>query len=232
MASHFNLKTKGTSCSERGEHFWRASDLAMKFKVETEWLKAVRSTESTSKPNYGMGTMDSSHEEIVGNKLELVGPLLDTYLREIGKAIKNKLSRSHCTGLLAPVLLFIPYAIFKHFMVLATGYGGDFNQNKSGNIVTVTFNEFVGVFKVFSPARFDRENFLKHRVFRKEPNEETGKPTRVYKGRAAVVVSKNTPIIFKYNTKDSRVQVSFYVQRYTEDDFAVDATVQTLANME
>ena len=96
----------------------------------------------------------------------------------------------------------------------------------------MTFNEFVGVFKVFSLARFDGENFLKHRVFRKEPNEETGKPTRVYKGRAAVVVSKNTPISFKYNTKDSRVQVSFYVPRYTEDDFAVDATVQTLANME
>ena len=88
-------------------------------------------------------------------------------------------------------------------MVLASGYGGDFNQNKSGHIFTVTINEFVGVFKVFSPARFDGENFLKHKVFRKETNEETGKPTRVYKGRAAVVVSKNKPIIFKYNTKDS-----------------------------
>ena len=89
MASYFNLKIKGTSRCERGEHFWTASDLAIKFKVETEWLKAVRSTESSSKPNYGIGTMDSSHEEIVGNKMELVGPLLDTYLREIGKAIKN-----------------------------------------------------------------------------------------------------------------------------------------------
>ena len=91
----------------------------------------------------------------------VVGPLLDTYPGEIEKAIKNKLSTSHCTGLLAPVFLFMLYAIFKHFMVLVTGYGGDFNQNKSENIFIVTFNEFVDVFKVFPPARFDGDNVLK-----------------------------------------------------------------------
>ena len=95
-----------------------------------------------------------------------------------------------------------------------------------------TFVDFDSLFKVFSPASFDGENFMKYRVFRKEPDQETGKPTSTYKGRAAVVVSKNTPLIFRYSLKDSKVQVSFCVQQYTENDFAVDASLQTLVNMD
>ena len=227
-----NFKTKGASTSERGNSFWAATDANMKFNVEAEWLKSVRSTDSKLKPNYGMGNMDSSHEEVVGNKLELVGPMLDSYLKEIGKSVKNKLCRSNCTGLVSPIALFMPWVIFKHLMVLATGYGGDFNQTKDGKSYSVTFIDFDSLFKVFSPARFDGENFMKYRVFRKEPDQETGKPTSTYKGRAAVVVSKNTPLIFRYSLKDSKVQVSFYVQRYTENDFAVDASLQTLVNMD
>ena len=69
-------------------------------------------------------------------------------------------------------------------------------------------------------------------IFRKEPDQETGKPTSTYKGRAAVVVSKNTPLIFRYSLKDFKLQVSFYVQRYTENDFAVNASLQILVNMD
>ena len=97
-------------------------------------------------------------------------------------------------------------------MVLTTGYGGDFNQTKDEKSYSVTFIDFESLFKVFSPARFDGENFMKYRVFRKELDQETGKPASTYKGRAAVVVSKNTPLIFRYSLKDSKVQVSFCVQ--------------------
>ena len=142
------------------------------------------------------------------------------------------LFHSNFTGLVSPVVLFMPWVIFKHVMVLATGYGGDFNQTKDGKSYLVTFINFDSLFKVFSPARFDGENFMKYRVFRKELDQETGKPTSTYKGRAAVVVSKNTPLISRYGLKDSNVPVSFYVQRYTENDFAVDASLLTLVNMD
>ena len=56
------------------------SAVEMKFSVEMAWIKSVRTAKN--KPNYGMGEMDSLHEEVCGNKLELSGPLVDSYLRE------------------------------------------------------------------------------------------------------------------------------------------------------
>ena len=159
-----NFRTKGASTSERGSGFWAGTDANMKFNVEAEWLKSVWSTNSKLKPDYGMGNMDSSHEEVVGNKLELVGPMLDLYLKETGKSIKNKLCHSNCTGLVSPIALFMPWVIFKHMMVLANGYGGDFNQTKDGKSYSATFIDFDSLFKVFSPARFDAENFMKYGV--------------------------------------------------------------------
>jgi hypothetical protein len=49
----------------------------MKFSVECQWIKSVR--KAKRKPNYGMSNMDPQLEELVGNKLELVGPLIDSY---------------------------------------------------------------------------------------------------------------------------------------------------------
>lgn len=58
----------------------------MKFSVEKEWMKDVRFAES--KPNYGMQGLDPVLEELTGNKLELVGPMLDSYIKELGFKIK------------------------------------------------------------------------------------------------------------------------------------------------
>ena len=51
-----------------------------------------------NKPDYGMAKMDRQLEEVIGNKLELARPLIDSYLKEIGRAIGSKLSRSKATG--------------------------------------------------------------------------------------------------------------------------------------
>jgi hypothetical protein len=64
----------------------------MKFSVEKEWINSVRKAEG--KPNYGILNMDDQLEEVVGNKLELVGPMIDSYLFELGKTFKSKLTRS------------------------------------------------------------------------------------------------------------------------------------------
>lgn len=114
---HRDLNLQPTDGSERGISFWNVSQVEMKFSVERMWIKAIR--KSKRKPNYGMLNMDAQLEEVVGNKLELVGPLLDSYLHEIGKAMKGKLSRSKATGLANPVNLFIPWTVFRHMLVLA-----------------------------------------------------------------------------------------------------------------
>ena len=91
----------------------------MKFSVEKDWMKMVRFAEG--KPNYGMRDLDPVLEELTGNKLELVGPMLDGFIREIGLSMAAKLSRSRMTGLMSPSVLFMPFPIFRHLWVLVQG---------------------------------------------------------------------------------------------------------------
>ena len=103
----------------------------MKFSIESQWVKSVRA--AINKPNYGMGEMDSLHEEVCGNKLELVGPLIDSYLRELGESLKRKQTHSRATGLVNPTVLFLPWIVFGHILTLVRGYGGDVNVSKKKN---------------------------------------------------------------------------------------------------
>ena len=122
-SGYLNLNLQASDGSERGNSFWNASAVEMKFSVERQWIKAVR--KAKRKPNYGMLNMDTQLEEVVGNKLELVGPMIDSYLHEIGKSMKCKLSKSQATGLVNPIRLFIPWTVFRHILVLVRGYSGD-----------------------------------------------------------------------------------------------------------
>ena len=56
--------------------------------------------------------MYSLLEEVIGNKLELFGPLIDSYLKEIGKGIVSKFNWSKVTGLATPVILCILWPVF------------------------------------------------------------------------------------------------------------------------
>ena len=116
----FNLKGQ-TELTGRGQNFWNTSEVEMKFSFKHEWIKAVR--RARGRPNYGMGKMNHGLEEVCANKLELSGPLLDSYLFEIGKQMSTKLSRSKTTSLGSPVVMFIPWLIFRHITILFRGYG-------------------------------------------------------------------------------------------------------------
>lgn len=116
--------------SEREDLFWNTSTVEMKFSVEKVWIKSVR--KAKNKPNYGMGEMDSLHEEVCGNKLELSGPLVDSYLRELGESLKQKQTHSKATGLTNPTTLFIPWMVFRHIMTLARGYGCEVDYQGKG----------------------------------------------------------------------------------------------------
>lgn len=117
---HLDLRAKNDR-SERDDLFWNTSTVKTKFSVDKVWMKSVR--KAKNKPNFGMGDMDSLHEEVCGNNLELSGPLFNSYLRKLGESLKLKQTHSKATGLTNPTTLFIPWMVFRHIMTLARGSG-------------------------------------------------------------------------------------------------------------
>ena len=158
--------------------FFARSVVEMKFSVEKRWIKYVRKAEN--KPNYGMAQMDGQLEEVIGNKLELAGPLIDSYLKEIGKCIASNLNRSKDTGLMNPVLLFFPWAVFRYVLTLVRGYSGDVTLTHS---ISITITEKRSLVKLFSPSRFSGENVIAHRHFKKVPSKSRNKLLSVFNGR-------------------------------------------------
>ncbi|CAH3146376.1 unnamed protein product, partial [Pocillopora meandrina] len=197
----FDLRGQ-TDFSERGKTFWKASELELKFSFEREWIKAVR--RAKRRPNYGMEKMNSGLEEVCGNKLELCGPLVDGYLLEIGEQIASKL-------------------------ILFRGYSGEVKFHERKSKITSTLPCIQAVEKVFSPARFEGQDVLRKIHFSQQPKSK-GKLSSVYKGRSAVVVSKNTPFVVEYNLKSQKAMVTFYIQRYTAEDFVFDKSLQSFMN--
>ena len=225
----FTLDLRGASTeTEQGSAFWNSSLVEMKFSVERSWIKSVR--KAKNKPNYGMRNMDSLLEEVIGNKLELCGPLIDLYLKEIGKGVVAKLNRSKVTGLATPVILFVPWPVFRHILTLARGYSGNVESSDHGGKHSVVFTKMNSLEKLLSPARFSGENFIAYRHFKKVPSKTSKKLVSVFNGRSVVAVTNKTPFIMNYSMKTERVTVTFYVQRYTKDDFPVDVSLQALMN--
>ena len=93
-------------------------------------------------------------EELTGNKLEIVGPLVDGFPKEIVFSINAKLARSKMTDLMAPIILFMPFQIFKHIWVLVQGYGGSAETTKNGEKITLNLQK----------ARHGRENLVSSEI--------------------------------------------------------------------
>ena len=81
-----------------------------------------------------------------------------------------------------------------------------FNERKSK--ITSTLSCIQAVEKVFSPARFEGQDVLRKRHFSQQPKSK-GKLSSLYKGRSAVVVSKNTPFVVEYSLKSQKAMVTF-----------------------
>ena len=219
----FTLDLRGALTeTEWGSAFWNSSLIEMKFSVERSWIKSVR--KAKNKPNYGMKNMDSLLEEVISNKLELCGPLIDSYLKEIGKDVVAKLNRSKgnwvgnsCNS-------------FRHVLTLARGYSGNVESSDHGVKHSIVFTKMDSLKKLLSPARFSGENFIAYRHFKKVPSKTSKKLVSVFNGRSVVALTDKTPFIMNYSMKTERVTVTFYVQRYTKDDFPVDVSLQALMN--
>ncbi|KAJ7365212.1 hypothetical protein OS493_007864 [Desmophyllum pertusum] len=221
----------GSNTRERGDKFWNVSEVEMKFSVERQWIKAVR--KAKRKPNYGMLNMDAQLEEVVGNKLELVGPIIDSYLHEIGKSMKSKLSRSKATGIVNLVSLFVPWTVFPTHTDSGSGirgYSGDVHIQGNGSKHVLILTKMDSVRKLFSPSRFSGETLFAQRHFKRVPSKAGGKTESVYNGRSAIVVTESTPFCMNYAMKKQRVTVTFYIQRYTAEHFVLDSSLQALMN--
>ena len=214
-----------TENTEREKKFWNVNEVEMKSTFEREWIKAIR--RARRRPNYGMGNMNSGLEEVCGNKLELTGPLIDSYLLEIGNQVSAKLTRSKATSLASPVILFVPWPVFRLITVLFRGYGAEVTFDNRKSKVISTFNLLETAEKIFSPARFEGQDVLRKRHFSRQP-DNNGTMRSVYKGRSAVAISQTTPFCFDYNLKNQKVTVTFYIQRYTAQDFVIDSSLQSL----
>ena len=141
------------------------------------------------------------------NKIELVSPLVDSYVKHMGNLIYSKLARSKNTGLLSFLTIFIPKSIFRHICVLVVGYGGDMKMTTRRIVLTLSSNNSAK--KVFSPVRMKGTNCLKKRFYKAVMHK--GKKVSRLNGRAAVEVTDKSPILCCYNRNKECAVVSFYV---------------------
>ena len=91
--------------AERTSSFWNSFELKI---PNVSWKKTLEE-DSTSEEFFGMdGALDCQLEQRVTGNLILVAPLIDTYLNEIGRTMKNKLGRGRVTGLQSSVPVLVP----------------------------------------------------------------------------------------------------------------------------
>ena len=192
--------------------------------------------------------MDGPFEKMLGHQLCLSGPLLDKYLERIGKCMYKKLGKKHLTGCIHPIKEFIPSEIFDLLVRMFAAYGSTVHnvypkkkrtakkRKQSRRTIQEPTKIYVWIEKpsscdkIFAPWRFDGTNYLAKRVFAKKLIPGTRKRELAYDGQAVVAVTEETPIRLEYDCKTNIVKITFFIQRYTAEGFAVDSTVQALVN--
>jgi len=213
--------------AERGNTFWLPKESRVK-RYEASWYKESVNKEDSE--NYSMGgDLDGNLEKIVGSHILLSGPLVDQFLQQIGLAMLEKLRRSHLTGLVPPIVIFMPLQIYNFFSSLCVGYGGEIKVTSKRTVIIL--ENMSKVKQIFHPKRFDGTFFLSKRKFEKKINENQVQKM-VYAGCAKVVVSEYTPIKIDYSQTSQKLTVSFFIQRYDSNDFAIDKSLQALMNQD
>ena len=115
-------------------------------------------------------------------------------------------------------------------MVLMNGYGGHVGT-KDGKLITITISQPATADNVWSPTRFEGENYFAKRHYEKVPSKEhQDRIVQQYKGKSMVVITVNTPVTLSYSVTQQRLTTTFYVQRYNRDGFAQCANLQRLMN--
>ena len=188
--------------AERDEKIWNSLEL----KANTHF--------NGEETDFSVGNiLDDSLERNICCDLVLVGPVLDGYIKRMGKSFQNKLSRKG-TGKQQANLLYFPWQFFSRFSKLAKGYGAEITVKrgrKEIKSISVKFNTQVSAQKIWHPRRMKGGcNYLAHRKFQKV----AGSKDVVCCGTGRIVVTNNTPLVITYNNKQETCTSSFYIQRY------------------
>ena len=221
--------------TERNNKFWLDNELQLS-SFQSKWYKHLREEEAKKQvsPDYSMrGVLDRELERNFSNRITIVGPMMDTFLKEIGISFKSKLSRSKVTGVCGPLTMMIPWQVFRTLLCIFIGYKADtryISGKKKGSSKEkqiVFIEQQSSAEKIWSPSRFDGTNYLCKRFFTKNKSKQT-----MYNRCAKIVVSKHTPIRMDYFFETQRLQMTYYIQRYDINDVALDLSLQNLINLE
>ena len=153
--SNLNLG-KDNNETERPKHFWTKLrwPWSLVLSLSGDWCSMEGQTETKFRnAKFGSCSWRCSL------KLEITGPLIDSYLKEIGRAFSVKLGRSKCTGLMPPIKVFIPYNILRHLCTMCVGYGADMTCEENKKIA-LEVNTLDTASKVSSPVRFKGDNYV------------------------------------------------------------------------
>ena len=82
--------------SERGADFFKKLELQSKI-LQSEWKKYV--DEQDDESIFGMTVLNASLEKRWASGLILVAPMIDLYIKELGRMMLNKLGRGKNTGI-------------------------------------------------------------------------------------------------------------------------------------
>ena len=105
---------------ERGNNFWFEGELRVGT-CESRWTKEIIDSGNTEK-FFGGDEMNATVERDIGYHLLLAGPMVDGFLKEIGKIFPSKLAKGKMRGLAPTASMFIPWGIMKNIINLMKAY--------------------------------------------------------------------------------------------------------------
>ena len=79
------------------------------------------------------------------------------------------------------------------------------------------------------PARFEGQDVLRKRHFSLQPKSK-GKLSRLFTNACQPLLYLKILFVVEYNLKNQKAMVTFYIQRYTAEDFVFDKSLQSLMN--
>ena len=139
------------------------------------------------------GILDASAEKDTHSNLIVCGPMLDTYIKELGSLMLNKLSRGKVTGITQSPSLLLPWQVMVNFIKLAKRYGAkveaETKKDKEKKI-TISITSDSCCYNIWHPKRCGK-NFLRKRLYIKCPPPDTSK--FAYNGCSKVVITPRTP---------------------------------------
>jgi hypothetical protein len=212
--------------SVREQSLWFQLELKTN-EVQSEWESVINKSDEFYSHD---GRLDGALEKKCNSRLIVSGPLVDVYLKELGGVMFSKLCRGKATGIQFGSPVLIPWQVMVNIMLLIKGYGGSVvSKLKGGNkekLFTITISTEHCARKVYNLRRCGK-NLLSKRKFGKNADGKF-----VYSGCCKIVVTGITPITIFYYTKTQKASLSFCIQRYDDEDFALDTPLQSRLNGE